>query len=1419
MTSPSSQPLLREVIDIPERTSDSDFVLRLTEGVTDVQATLRDYVITDRLVGNFDEALGLIAQAVSTRTSKGVYLHGSFGSGKSHFMAVLHALLRGEPAARTLDERLTDVLGKHDGELAGKRFLLVPFHMLGAKSIEQRVLGGYADHLRALHPGAPVPAVHRAEALLAEARSVRAKVGDAMFLGVLNQAGSSGAGTASADGGAAPAVSAGDEEDEWGDDTSWTSADLDAALAPPPPAGIGGSAGVGHAAGADSAGDTEHAKLRRRLVSDLLTTWFANTFRDLREDADGFVSLDAGLTEIARHAQDLGYDAVVLFLDELILWLANNMGDSAFVSREVQKVTNFVEGGLGARPVPVVSFIARQRDLRELVGESIAGDVRLSFLDVLTLADGRFDKIVLEDRNLPLIANRRLLRPRDADAAAAVARAFETTAKVRVEVWDTMLGGSSQLGADRDAFRLSYPFSPAFMDTLVHVSSALQRNRTALKLMRQLLVDHRDDLRLGQVVPLGDLWDVITRGADTPFTDVLKAEFDAAQKLYARKLRPYLLDAEGLDEDTLARVRRAQSAGPGSGSGSAAGTGSAAGLDPALATKVRRFTADDRLVKTLLLSALAPSVPALRNLTPRRLSALNHGSITSPIPGGEAGLVGKKVERWAGQFGEIKFLPVQGGDPGVGLELVDVEVDSILNSAVAYDSAGNRRSLVKRLLVDELGVTVTGDAYGDRLDLVWKGSRRSAEVIFGSVRGQELRDDQLAPVDPDAWRIVLDYPFDDTGDGPVYARARVERLRGAGAQYRTVCWIPADLTAARLTDLGMLVRLDHLLAGGGHRFDSHAQHLSADDRQRARGVLKSRYDALLTKTRAVLRSAYGLTSKDEQDVTADYSDHLRALWPGLSPALPLGASFREAVRRIVGDLLADQFPGHPDLDPDRTGTPVKPAELRLVLGYVTKAAEADGGSVEVARGDRVPMRRIAPALGLGVMHEVRFELGRDWADHFTRRAAQTSAGSGTAGPGTVGSGPAGSGTGGEGPGELRVADLLTWIDEPKPRGLEDNVAHLIVAAFAEQTDRAWYRYGGLLATPPELTAVTRDMTLREQPLPALADWETACARAEALFGVPRPALRRGRLLRGFADDIVARARPLRPASQELVDVLEERAVDLGLDPRTGLAAGRESAAAEGAAAGSAAAGSEAGAGDGGRLRSARAARDLLAALDGAGTGAAVVERLARADLAVPAKQLAATLSRAGAVAAAVRTAPWDETFAVIVGLAEPYQTEARAILGQIHAAGVADELITPLAPALRTARVEATALLRRATSSRSLTTGETERVPPQGEREQGGGDPTGGSRDTDPAGLDDAVRIRVPGRDGITGGRGVEPGRSGGHSGDGEHGEHGEHGGGGGGVVRTLPIRAGEADRALAELRDLIGGRPGELQIIWRPAT
>ncbi|GAB3810398.1 BREX-2 system ATPase PglY [Micromonospora zhanjiangensis] len=1202
MSQPTAPPLLREFIDIPERTSTSDFVLKLADSVTDADATLREYVITDRLVGNFDEALGLIRSAVEGQASKAAYLHGSFGSGKSHFMAVLHALLRGEPAARGRDE-LAPLVAKHSVWLDGRKFLLVPYHLLDARSLEQRVLGGYVDRVRALHPDAPIPAVHRTDSLLEQAADLRDKIGDKQFI----------------DG-----LPGGDAEDEWGDsETFWNTERLDRAFA----------------------GDYSD-ELRRKLVNDLLVSWNKGFFSNAREDAEAFVSLDRGLTEISRHAKELGYHGLILFLDELILWLANSIGDQQFVSREIQKITNFVEGGDTRRPIPVVSFIARQRDLRELVGEDVAGAQELGYQDTLNLASGRFDVIQLEDRNLPEIARRRLLKPLTPTAAAAIGKAFDTTTKVRREVFDTLMGADSGTGADIDAFRSTYPFSPAFLATLVHVSSALQRSRTALKLMRQLLVDRRETLRLGQLVPLGDLYDVISGGGDQPFTEKLKAEFEMAQKLYALKLRPHLLGQYSLTDDDLETARR----------------GGALPAD--VAGRIRAFTGDDRLIKTLLLAALAPSVPALRNLTARRLSALNHGSITSPIPGGEVAQVSRKLADWAGQFAEIRIG--EGDDPVVSLELVGVDVDSVLATAKHYDNEGARKHLVQRLLWQQLGVPWT-DSFFAEAALTWRGSRRGIELVYGNVRDAgDIRDEAFQPADPAGWRLIVDYPFDDGSHGPADDRQRVQDLI-TRTTARTVCWIPAALTVERLNELGKLVIIDKLLEG--QRFDSHAGHLNPDDRRRAHGALTNQRSALLAKMQSVLRQAYGLAAKQATDVRLGFDDHLQSLTRALAPKLPMGATFNDALRSLGDQMLTQQFPAHPDFDPDRKGDPVRPADVKTVLDHVRRAVESPEGRVEVERAYRQTMRRIANPLGLGTMHEAAFVIEGQWTQHFQQKAAAEGI-----------------------QGELRVADLLRWIDQPKARGLDPIVAQLVVATFAEQTDRAFYLHGSEVVPAPEPGRVTADHTLREERLPSEADWATARARSVAIFGFQPAALRRGRLLAIFGRDLTMEAKRHRDAVQELVSQLETHAAKLGLDDRA----------------------------TSGRLATARAAKELLTALDERRSAVEIVERLARADLGGPADRTGRSISSAAQVSAALAAASWDN-FDIVAGLASgEYGAEANAILAALRGAARADELTTPLAPALHRAQTDATALLRRVT--RSGSGGDSGPDPSRG----GGSDSTGG---------------------------------------------------------------------------------------------
>ncbi|MCK8676028.1 BREX-2 system ATPase PglY [Streptomyces lichenis] len=1210
-------PLLRDVIDIKESISTSDFVLRLSEATTPegAEAALRDYVVTERLLENFDEALGLIKAALDGGTSKAAYLHGSFGSGKSHFMAVLHALLSGSPAARGRAD-LDPVLTKHEWLGAdGKRFLLVPYHMLGAKALEQRVLGGYVSHVKRLHPEAPTPQVYRTDALFGDIRAMRARMSDTAVI----------AGLASADGVG--------EEDEWGESFAWTPELLDTAL---------DAEEVHEDVPLNLVSPSTPAELRARLVEDAVTSLLPNYTRNAAEDEHGFVSLDAGLSVIAAHAKSLGYDGLILFLDELILWLATLIHNQKFVAREAAKITNFVEGGDARRAIPVVSFIARQRDLRELVGEEVSGAAEASIQDTLNLASGRFDKITLEDRNLPQVAHARLLKPRDEAAATQIAAEFDKTRKLRQEVWDTLLGsdrGADGIGADEASFRLTYPFSPAFMDTLVHVSSALQRNRTGMKLMGQLLADHRHELRLGDLIPVGDLYPLITAGGDKPFTDSLKVIFEAADKLYRTKLRPYLLLTHGVTEQEIEQyTHRPDSI-----------------EDESVRSRVQQFTGDNRIVGTLLLSALAPSVPALSDLTIRRLSALNYGSVTAPIPGREYGILKNKVAEWAGRFPEIKETGTD-ANPGVRLELSGVDVDSVVANANVNDNANNREELARRLLIEELGIE-QGQLWYE-LPFVWRGTERSAEVVFGDVAAEEdLPDHLLSPAQEGRWRIVIDLPFNEGEYRPMDDLQRMRRLRERqGEPSRTVAWLPTHLSGQRYADFRRLVTLDKALADP-ERFDGqYAKHLTPDNRSRAKGLLETQRDTLLKNVKAAFKQAYGLADKKSTDVELGFTEHLESLREVEGLTLSFGHSLHDGIRHVAGKLLADQYPDHPELDPDRTGTVVKTGDARKVFTHVRAAAEARDGRAEVPAADRALMRRIAGPLRLGEQKEAYFEVSRYWPDHFGRLAREKGV-----------------------TGDLSLITLTDWTDLPTPRGLPGHLSRLVVAAYAEMDDRVWVRAGVPLDPAPALQEIKDHDALRSQPLPSEEAWEAARSHFTSVFGVSAPTLRRGRIVNQFARQIHEQAGEYREKARGLLAQLEAHSVFLQLDETD----------------------------ESGRLALARRSVELIETLDRtAGQGAAAarkaVEALASFDFgAAGADRLGTSIKQAKTVTEALNGTSWKST----LELASAAGPEGAALLESLRNAARSDQRTHDLAKALQRAQREVLALIKRNQASNAVQPG------------------------------------------------------------------------------------------------------------------
>jgi hypothetical protein len=1036
--------LLSDLIEIPEQVHKSDFVISLATAIGDPARTVADYVVTPQLAECFDTALSLVTSSIADHRSKATYLHASFGAGKTAMMSVLHLLLQGDPVARSIPE-LGSVVGKYADRIDGRKFLLVPFHFVGRASMEQEVLGGYVEHIRAAHPGAPLPSVYVADGILDEAQNKRRDQGDDVFFRILSE---------------------GEVADEWGDyGAAWDGARFDSAMAAPP-------------------GSPE----RDLLVGALLRTHERALPGQAHATADGFVPLDAGLDAISRHAKSLGYDAVILFLDELVLWLAARMSDVAFVSREGAKVVNLVEADAAKRPAPIISFIARQRDLRELVGEHVPGAQSLTAIDILRHSEGRFGTITLEDRNLPLIAQRRLLKPRSEAARQQLDDTFDAVRRQleQRDERDVLLTESGDL----DAFRRLYPFSPALVDALVALSGAMQRERTALKVMLQLLVEGRDHLELGQIIPLGDLFDAVNSG-DEPLTEVMRSQFAQARRLWTNRFQPMLLREHGLTEATAESV-----------------------------PVTHGYVTDGRLIKTLLIAALVPEVGPLRALTVSRLTALNSGIVRSFVPGAERQQVLDRLRRWAAEVGELR-LGEDDQDPTVAVQLSGIDTGPILDAAKVADNEGERRRKIRELLQEALAVRDAGsmDPY---VEVVWRGTRRKVSVTFANVRDEiELPDEMLrAGLDP---RFVIDLPLDLEGFGPSDDRGRAMDYRRDRNPEWTAVWLPNFLTAATLQLLGKLVRLDHILTG--ETFERLASYLAPNDRPAARAQLANEQAAVRERLRLALLQAYGVDSPQDGVVEAhlDLGEQFIALDPALNLQPPVGTSLRSHAEALADQLLRFRFPKHPEYT-----DLVTRAERVHTLGQVELALQQKDGRLEnVDAAMRKVLTKVAGPLGLGTMYQAHFIADLStWSDLIRRRQAEGESAT------------------------LTIGLLRRWLDAAdlpsERRGMLDEDADLVILAVAAASNWALLSSGSPV-TKPELGRLQADWQLAAQDLPSDDAWATARSRGADIGVVAASTLRSATTVADLSQKVVGRlVEDGGQAVRDLVPQIEAAAARLGV---------------------------------------------------------------------------------------------------------------------------------------------------------------------------------------------------------------------------------------------------------------------------------
>ncbi|NMO57591.1 phage resistance protein [Actinoplanes sp. TBRC 11911] len=1153
--------LLRDLIDIPVSVGDSDFVVTASQG-----ADLGRYVVTDDLRRDFDEALSMVAHAVQSGRSQAKFLHGSFGSGKSHFMAVLREILKHNPEARSV-RGLAEPIDKTDPVLRDRKFLTLSFHMLEARTVEQAVLEGYLKQVRLLHPDAPPPAVHRSDAMIADADRLRKSLGDERFFEALR------GGADGPSGGGLAAQQA-----------------RTVALTPE--------------TYAEAVAELPGTPLRDRLVSALTTSFFTGAVQSAE-----YLDFDSGLAVITRHAKSLGYDALVFFLDELILWLSTKIADHTFVQTEGAKLNKLVESSDSTRPLPIVSFVARQRNLEEFLGPQVGGTERAALADVMRSVQGRLGSdIVLADTNLPEITEKRLLKPLNDSARQVIDDAFAAV-RNRRDVWDVLLLGAqfgdAGIGSDATAFRRLYPFSPALVATLVALSQALQRERTAIKMMTELLVERRDTLQVNDLIGVAALFEPLVLRGELPDRPQLRQRFQNARDAYRTRFRPFLLNLHGVTE--------------------------------AQAAENDDFRIDDQLIKTLILGYLVSEVPALHNLTAAKLHALNFGSIASPLPNYESQIVLDRLRRLNADVGDLHLS--DGPDPVIQVKIADDDYERLLDSVPPRETtAVVLQQLVRDLVCAELGLDAKAGNLGEYpYQREWRGRKHLINVRFGNVRDRDNMPDQAVLADGDAWRIVVDYPFD-----PGHRRnedfARIETLPKGS---RTVFWMPLFFSNESMGRVATLAKVTFLLDNtDGNRIEKLAADQSKAWREGAKAYFQQRQQQLESALLTALKQAYGAAVADPSVVEPDDVAILHSLTEGLRVGSPRGGVLREGFVNLTGELLKWSYPGTPALPEDEKT--LTRAELGRVLKYAKLAVADEARGVTVDQADQRTIRRICNPLRLGELVEHRYVLNGStcwWSGHLSHRAAE------------------------EGYTQhFPVHVLRRLLDVPEARGFDRELQNLIIAVFAEEQQLAWYQHGSP-APLASLQGVDDQLELRHITLPDEDIWQLATRRTQGIFGVTTQGYRTAAGVTALARTLREQADRYRRPVAELVESLGRNASVLGLETTA----------------------------DQGRLHHARVVAALLTDLAQESDDLVRITVMADARIDLDDTAIGNVLKTAAAVKQALDATQWPLLEAVSTRAAADPQ--AAAIIEQLRSSARHDSLAADLPAALRTAIDSATRLL------------------------------------------------------------------------------------------------------------------------------
>ncbi|MFO0646011.1 MAG: DUF6079 family protein [Polyangiales bacterium] len=851
---------IQEAFDLPspDDVTALGFVVKLELKADDARQhqLVDDYVLTPAVRHELPLIFDGMKRAWERGEELGRFIHGSFGSGKSHFMSFLGLLLEdSEVAWAKEDILLRELAAKHRAWIREARFLVVRQHMLTVSRTDTGFDRAIYDGFNATMQSRARPQFEflDVQSIVEEARREAERYGDVFWQQ------------------AADAGIVGSRED------------FEALVA---------------------------GTLQER--EDFARAWLEWKGRDA-SSAGVDPNWAEGLQRLAKHAKEQGHGAVVFLIDEFLLWLSEKSGEQ--FKRAINQLNVIVDHSDGRRALPLFVFVARQRNLKEFFPDMVAEDQLHQHLDHHSK---RFELTTLQDVELRHICKERVLKRRD---VAAVQRVVDDLAERHRKLLQSLLQK-----ADVEYLRDVYPFHPALIEMLIDISSLMQRERTALRLLYELLVVHYPTLPLGEFLPVGAAFEAIF--PETGVEGSKRAQdLRSIHTLYWQRFRPAL---EQMERD-----------------------GAESGFD---ATRRRTL---DQIVKTALLAEVSPRLKGTAGLTIERLVQLNDAEVEGETDRGRVARVNQDLVELSRI---VRALQVSGAGKTavVSVVLQGVNFGELMERARSKVGGKEHRfktfynALKKALKLDKRNEFGAGTANEGEIAIRWRGTTRKGSLALKNVR--ELKPADFKPRDGERFRILVDYPWDEPGHTVEEDRQRARDAKKQLGSMLTAAWLPRHLSPKELDALTELAAAEFLASPLAE--DEVLQNLHGPDRlavvEQARNVIQN----MEAKLQTILREVY----VEHGELVALTSDIATKVNQG---------ELDKNVDAFAKDLLDRRFPQHPEF-----GIEPRLDDLRVLCDWMVTAAESadsapfDEATGKVLRGLGVPLELVTPG-------QIRGTLRRD----------------------------------------------------------------------------------------------------------------------------------------------------------------------------------------------------------------------------------------------------------------------------------------------------------------------------------------------------------------------------------------------------------------------------------------------------------